>query len=495
MGLSTLLSKLEAAAEGEKPPPRFLLLFWPAGTIPYLFLPQGEGRGYTSSPILQPFEDAGLRNDMTVLYGLRDSRKAIDSGGSEGGVVLRTTCADIPGTRANGGESDDAVAGGPSIDQILSKRVPELSARDVGPVNAIGDARVDSQETSAQCLSYSYETRSVQSARTGEPLTEHVPLMPEKSPSRLYSQVFSGFMPGDAGKDRELHNALQLRKSVLDYSLGELKRLRALAPASERVRIDAHAEAIRKIEVQLSAQLEMPSRSCDLPPPPDVSLVARSGSSFDYSDPTAPDDESQALAELGRLHLGVIQAAFQCDVTRVATFQWTTSVDHVAFKGLYPGEPETAYRNHPLSHRVSGVKVTSPPVRAEEQAVHQFLANVQTWYNQRTAEALTAFKAARDIFGGSLLDHTIVPFVTDTANLSHARSPLPALLFGGSALGMQGGQFANYAASTRPFADVWLTVAQAYLRRADVNTALQDEVFVQQHGDSASPLPGLWVPT
>ena len=103
VGFSALLSKLEAAAEGAASPPRFLLMFWPCGTIPYLFLPQGSGRSYTTSPILQPFETAGLREDMIVLHGLRDISRVTNGGGSEGGVVLRTTCADSRGTRQKGG--------------------------------------------------------------------------------------------------------------------------------------------------------------------------------------------------------------------------------------------------------------------------------------------------------------------------------------------------------------------------------------------------------
>jgi Protein of unknown function (DUF1552) len=492
-GFSSLLSKLEAAAEGAGAPPRFLLMFWPCGTVPYRFLPQGSGRTYVSSPILRPFETSGLREDMIVLSGLRDDLLAGGSGGSEGGVVMRTTCADIPGTRENGGERDDAVAGGPSIDQLLLRRVPELVTAHTAPVNAICDARVDSNEISARCLSYAYETRSVPSTKAGETLVENVPLMPELSPAKLYASLFSSFMPGGAEKPAQLTNALKLKKSVLDYSLGELRRLNGVAPASEREKIEAHSEAIRKLERQLSQALAEPSGRCELPLAPDPSLVGKSGNASDYGAPDAPEGEEALLAELGRLHLGVIRAAFQCDVTRVATFQWMPSTNHVAFRGMYPGDLEGAYRHHPLSHRVLTSKLDEEPPPGATHDVLEFLANVQTWLNARTAEALLSLKTTRDIFGAPLLDHTIAPFVTDTADVSHARSPLPALLFGGRALGLQGGQLVDYQPN-RPFADVWLTVFQAYLRGADVKTVLADEVFMRQHGDLYDVLPGLWEP-
>ena len=108
------------------------MLFWPVGTVAPLFRPQGTGRNYTTSEILMPFEAAGLREEMIVLFGTSDSGiPAIGAGGSEGGVVLRSTGAPIPGTRVNGGEADDALAGGPSFDQIFLKHVAGLSRADV----------------------------------------------------------------------------------------------------------------------------------------------------------------------------------------------------------------------------------------------------------------------------------------------------------------------------------------------------------------------------
>jgi hypothetical protein len=95
--------------------------------VRYLFRPTGSGGTYTASPIVQPFVDAGLRPDMTVLYGL--AHYPIDTGHSgahEAGTVMMTTGHDSAGARENGGESDDSVAGGPSFDQMFLKRAPNL---------------------------------------------------------------------------------------------------------------------------------------------------------------------------------------------------------------------------------------------------------------------------------------------------------------------------------------------------------------------------------
>ncbi len=66
--------------------------------------------------------------------------------------------------------------------------------------------------------------------------------------------------------------------------------------------------------------------------------------------------------------------------------------------------------------------------------------------------------------------------------------PLPALVFGGRALGLQGGQFQSV---TAPHNALWMTIAQAFLATADPLSEFQDEVFLKT---DASPIPGLWQP-
>src|SRR5690606_8686655 len=147
--------------------------------------------------------------------------------------------------------------GGPSWDQILLRHIPELQRPGAGYVNAICDARVDSLETSTQCLSYGYTTRSIVSERpqSGGMITENIPLLPTLSPIQLYSNLFSGFMPGGdtPGNVEALRRSLVARKSVLDYASAELGRLRTLAPSSERSKLELHEQAVRSVEMQLSA--------------------------------------------------------------------------------------------------------------------------------------------------------------------------------------------------------------------------------------------------
>jgi hypothetical protein len=492
-GLRVLLDNMVASAAGATSPPRFLMTHWPLGTVKCLFKPTGSGSGYTPSPIVQPFVDAGLRGDMTVLYGLSQAPfDAHNGGGHEAGTVMMTTGQRSPGTRMNGGEGDDSVAGGPSFDQVFLKNVPALATAGLGYVNAICDARVDSLETSTQCLSYGHTLRSVTSNQGGN-VTEAVPLMPELSPARLYASLFTGFMPGGAipPNQEEALRALKKRKSVLDFALRELAKLKSLAPASEHWKIDAHAEIVRKAEQQLEPGNALPTGACTLPGLPDAAVVAQQGSKFEFANPVAARSDEASLEQLGQLHMGIITAAFQCDLARVATFQWCPGGNRVAFQGKYPGEPSTSYLHHPLSHKAVDPQLafadSLPP--GTNGDLMQFLANVQIWFNQKHAALLATLKSTKDFYGNSLLDHTVVPYMTDVSNFGHGpRTHLPAFVFGGKALGMQHGQFLDFEDEVRHQNDLWASIAQAYLG-ADALGKLSAETF---HREGVQPIAGLW---
>jgi hypothetical protein len=120
------------------------------------------------------------------------------------------------------------------------------------------------------------------------------------------------------------------------------------------------------------------------------------------------------------------------------------------------------------------------------------MTDVNKWYNQKTAEALIEFRSALDVFGGNLLDYTIVPYITETGDASHQRSNMAAVLFGGRALGMLGGQYQRLQAV--PYNSLWATVAQAFFQTDNplATPELSGEVFVKTN---VAPIPGLWVPT
>jgi hypothetical protein len=230
------------------------------------------------------------------------------------------------------------------------------------------------------------------------------------------------------------------------------------------------------------------------PTKPSESLKGKAGSKFDYDNPVTTTSDEDVHEQIGKAHASILRAAFACDLIRVATFQWSPGTNHVSFKGLYPANPTASFMHHPMSHRIGSQGFFNGPPQtgtSADASLYQFLVAVNVWYNQKMADILTTFKNAKDAMGNSILDYTVIPYVTEVGDPSHARSPKASMIFGGKALGMKGGQFLNFESNQRKQVDVYLTCAQALLQNADPLSLLPagEEKFDRS---GASPIAGLW---
>jgi hypothetical protein len=103
--------------------------------------------------------------------------------------------------------------------------------------------------------------------------------------------------------------------------------------------------------------------------------------------------------------------------------------------------------------------------------------------------------AATDIDGNSLLDNTIVVYVTEVSRRwDHDQRNMPLLVFGGKNTGLKGGTFLKIsdgplssqtggaATGNRPFNDFWLALAPAF--GVDLSALGATKQFT-------GPLPGL----
>ena len=200
--------------------------------------------------------------------------------------------------------------------------------------------------------------------------------------------------------DREALRVLKLRKSVLDYSLRELDRLKALGPASERDKIDGHAAAVRKLEAQLSDQIAGGGRPACSSHAPIQTLrsTGKDGDSLrrDYDQLKANTSDETTHEAVGKAHAAIIRAAFACDLIRVATFQWSPGTNHVAFKGLDPNAPETIWMHHPLSHQITDTAFFNGPRPDDSAYVWDAMVNANRWYFQKTADIINEFRLQVD---------------------------------------------------------------------------------------------------
>ena len=317
---------------------------------------------------------------MIIIDGINMDGIGGPGGGHEKGTVIMTTGTPTKATRSGQTETDDAASAGPSVDQLLlALRPNDLAKQTFSSLYALCDDRVDFREVSTRCMRYSMAKRTLVSR--DQPIQERrdslreYPLMGELKPLNLYTTVFGSLMTGGASDPNAaaLARARAGKKSVLDFSLGELTRLRSLAPASSKPLLDAHEAAIRDLEKQFDATMVTPV-SCTPPTKPTDVQAASYGNTDhnNYGNATAPASDDTAHQQIGELHQAVLMAAFQCDLTRVGLFQWSPGTNHVAFAGQYPGTPNAILMHHPVSHRIG-----SKAQEVQSNTDAEFLVNIE----------------------------------------------------------------------------------------------------------------------
>jgi uncharacterized protein DUF1552 len=523
VGLKIMLRNLAHSAQGMRSPGRLLVTHWPLGIVPgandALWKPTSGSVG--GSYALKPFADAGLGPDMTVIRGLTTNHLALNGGGGlEGGTVVLVTGRATAGTRSNRGEPDDAIAApGGSFDQVLLANVPALQRPGQGYANSIADSRTDLGEISTKCLSYSTAVQDVRLYNSTGSVPGAVPLMPVLSPLDQYTNLFGGMAPGNPGTAGSggggasggppraadaILKKLVGKRSVLDFAIEELNHVKRLAPSEARNKLSNHTDAVVSVEGQIvnAINARYPSSggggstgsggaagaggsgdpgcggACPkpAPPPPTMGFADyTTGGHGSFDDPTrGATDDAARLAEVGKLHLDVLKAAFICDLIRVGTNQWAPGTNHTGFT-FYPGDPRP-YQHHAVSHRTNGGSVLLGSTPEQLTEAIEFLYKVQVWYFARQAENLASWKNAVDGCGNRLLDYTCVPFLTEVEQLNHNRSNIPAMLIGGKQLGFQ---HDRYVTGTFTINELWGTIAQAFGHTST------DPPF-------AAPIPGFW---
>ena len=436
IGLAAFANGFEAFAQGAPAMRRLLVIQRPVGTVYENWWPTGTGTSYTPSRILMKF--MAHRERMIVLRDLDLPSAGSVGGGHERGSVLMLT-----GTRTRelypGNGGDDPMSEGPSIDQLWQAQSQMLQGPPIASLQMSCDSRADTPEVSTRHMSYS-------GARA--------PMRPYYQPLDAYDRVFGTLMPGGMTPSNmdALARARAQKQSVLDFALADLARLRQIAPAASREQLDAHEAAIRALEMELDAEPSDPT-GCGITTPPETIMVSTHqdrGAGTYPGDHTTPERDDVKHDRIAQLHFSVIKAAFRCDLTRVVTFQFSPGTNHVSFGDLWPPDPSVFKIHHTTSHDPD-----SPDML-------EFLTRVEEWYGERVSNFLTDLNTEQDMAGGTLLDNTLVPYVTEVGARYHNWDNMPFLLFGGANTGIRGGQYWRSGGGRRSTNDLWMACAGVF---------------------------------
>lgn len=334
------------------------LRFWPSST----------GVGYEVTPQLAPLFEAGVLDYCSLCSGFDVGAAAEHRRGHHDGCTVFSgyPFIELPA----GGSNYSSKSGGPTIDQVAAAAIggetflPSIQLQ-------VSKRIVKGEGPTLQYLSHKGPDQ---------------PLPQIADPQEAWDKLFGGFTPSD--DPTKPH-----RLAALDAVREDALALRMRVGSEDRHRLDAHLESVAQIRTQINAI----APQCMTPP-----LPGETNTDIDGVEP---------LIAVNQVMSDLLALAFTCDITRVASVQFSGSVGGTVFSDL-----ELSAGHHAMSH---------------ESARNEDIDATTIYAMARFAEWLVAL---RDIpeGAGNILDNSCLLLSSDCASgLAHSTFDLPLIVAGG----------------------------------------------------------------
>lgn len=375
-----------AATAGSKSPVRMSFVYVPNGIVMDNWTPKTAGANFEYTRILKPLEP--FRDQTLVISGLMDHNA--NALGDGGGDHARAAASFLTGAHPKKtGGADIHV--GVSADQVAAQslgaetRLPSLEL-------GLDDSRVVGHCDSGYSCAY---TNSI-SWRTA-----NNPLPPEASPRTIFERLFGDV---DTSLDAQTRaRRARYRKSILDMTRDETRRLSSTLGAPDRRKIDEYLDSIREIERRIE---KADSDGRQIAPP-----IER------------PAGIPAAFADHAALLFDLQWIAFQTDLTRVTTMVIGREGSVRTYDEIGVSEP-----HHPLSHH-----------RNLPDALEK-LTKINTFHAELFAKFIARLKSTPD-GDGTLLDRSMILYGCGIADSNrHTHEKLPILVVGGGNGTLHGGR-------------------------------------------------------
>lgn len=371
---SAFFAPRRARAQGCPPAPkRFLAWYKPNGLNMPDWTPRETGKAWTPTLLTEPL--APVRNKMLILSGLdnqRVARPALPPGNHGGG----TGCF-LTQVRVNANYDDPNRT---SLDQVLADHLGSCTKL---PSVQLG---IETSSSTGTCDGAPCQFSRSIAWRRNTPLPNVV------NPQVAFDRLFQGF-------DRTLSDAdaarrRVLRTSVLDHVAQEAKALSAVLNAVDQRKLDEYLTGVRELEGRIQKLAPGGGARCAVPTRPPESMPF----------PQHVDTMIELMA-----------LAFQCDVTRVATFMIGNAGSNrdYAFIGAPGGY-------HGSSHHQG---------RAENI---DKLKKIGRWNVEQLAKLAARLDRMTDVDGKTVLDNTCIFFSSEISDGDrHNHWDKPVCLIGG----------------------------------------------------------------
>jgi len=412
-----LLNAQRVEGAGAEPIRRFVVFATPNGTRNALFWPTGTETNFTLQAITKDLEP--FKSKLTFLKGIK-LNPALQNGalgGTVGSEHARGTGGMLTGRPLKSGtqfksfgNTTSGWGSGQSLDQYLAGKLnPPTTFKSMQLGVHVRDAEVRGR------ISYTGADQ---------------PIPPRENPQDVFTALF-GNATGSGNPDATLQRLWAQRKSVFDLTKSELNRLKPLVGTDDRNKLEAHAQAIRDIEVRLTSGNMTTgttnNMACAKPTVEAVDLAA--------------DD---LYLKAGQMQMDLAAAALACDQTRILTFQWSYSESEHLFQFL-----NISGNHHAISHDFSS-----------SGAGYDNYNKIQTWYAQQFLYFLKKLDSYKE-GDGTLLDNTVVLWATEIGeSTQHDLTMMPYVLAGSCGGKFKPGRLLDFSSNRKDNNQMLVSIGQ-----------------------------------
>lgn len=328
--------------------------------------PAGQGAAYELTPQLQPFSN--VKDYVSIMSGFRVGAANPGRRGHHDGCVMFAghPFVELPPNGANYASK----FGGPTIDQVAAAAIGSQTFLPSIQV-AVSKRIIGSEGPTLQFLSHQGPDQ---------------PLNQQFDPREVWNQLFGSFtVPDDPTKPHRI--------ASLDAVKADVERLKMRVGTADRMRLDAHLASVEQIRSQIDALAPV----CEIPP---------------MAQQNNDDIEGQEQLEaVNRAMSDLIVMAFACDVTRIASVQFTGSVGYTVFNTV-----GASSGHHDLTH---------------DGGQNDMVDATTVFTMQQLAYLLEALQASTE-GAGNLLDNSVLLASSDASSgLTHSTDDMPIVVAGG----------------------------------------------------------------
>jgi hypothetical protein len=407
-----------ASSGGGGDPVYLVLLFSGCGVVRYKWGAQGPAPTGSSAAVTSPlvfretlsaFTQAGpMKADLTdkviVLDGL--NVKAANNGSHEAGMAALWTATTIQ----NNGDA----AAGPSIDQAVAP----LLASQLGINRPYPTLPLYAQSSA------DYQTRSVDTRMLYDAMGNWVD--PYENPATTLSTLFPSTTSGTSkGPDKTAF----IRQQVIGQVNSELSALQARLCTQDRQQLQTLQAVWNQANTQINAAAGA-AASCSAPTLPAAGTAG--------SDPFP-----QNVQAMG----SILAMALACDLTRVASLQYSHALSPVTHTWLGSSQQQTHHvYSHvgPTSLYSLGADLYNEPSSITSSYPPQ-LIDIDAWYAAQVASLAYTLSQLTTASGKSLLDQSVICWGSELdMGAAHNHDDTPFVLVGGGGGKLKTGQLVRF---------------------------------------------------